>query len=88
MKTTKTQARECYDSFHGTLRALHGGTVEENLRMAPRCLAELESFAAQAELLAGNPSKLLAADHWLLGSLREIPGRVAVFRSRYAEVRA
>jgi hypothetical protein len=84
MKTTKSQARECYDSFFATLRNLNGGTTEENRRSAPRCLHELEQVAARASVLAASPSKALAADAWLMDFLAcTIHARLASFRSRY-----
>jgi hypothetical protein len=84
MKTTKAQARACYDDYFGTLRCLNGGTREENIRMAPRCREELEKIVAKAAALAANPSKLLAADEWLMRALREdIPNNFAAFNRNY-----
>lgn len=83
-KTTKTQAKECYDSFFGCLRCYNGGTREENERSAAHCLARLEEEAAKAKALAANPSKLLRQDAWLWEALTvTIPARVESFRKRY-----
>lgn len=84
MKTTKSAARECYDSFRGTLRCFNGGTHEENVKMAPHCLRHLRVDAELASKLSANPSKVLAADAWLMEALTvTIPDGVAFFEAKY-----
>lgn len=80
MKFTKKQARECYDSFHGSLRCLNGGTRDENIRNAPRCRELLVKDMARAAEILASPSKLLAADAWLMDALSvSLPRSMAAF---------
>ena len=84
MKTTKTQAKNIYDSFFGILRCLNGGTVEENKRSARHCYDRLKEVAAEAEAAAANAGKLVKNDAWLWEALTEtIPARLESFRRRY-----
>lgn len=85
-KATKNQARECYDHYFGILRCLNGGTRDENIRNAPHCRESLEPVIAIAKDLASNPSKLLAADAWLMRALTEdIPNNFAAFVQHYPQ---
>ena len=83
MKTTKTQAREIYDSFHAVLRNLNGGTAEENKRQAPRCFERLQEVAAQAAEAVENPAKLFKSS-WYWEALNvSIPDRLKSYAVRY-----
>ena len=88
MKYSKTSARNAIDSFFSTLRTFNGGTNDENIRMAPHCLEQLNADCVRAKEVAANPSKLLAADAHLMGYLNEIPQRVANFRAKYSTAAA
>jgi len=83
MKTTKTKAIEIYDSFHGVIRCLNGGTAEENERSAQRCFERLTEIAAEAAEAAKNPSKRLADDDFYLEAIEGLPERAATFGARY-----
>lgn len=85
MKTTKKKARELYDEFHGVLRCLNGGTVEENNRNAKACLERLIPIAAEAARAIENPSKPLAEDMGWMELLSGIPARLERFKESYPE---
>lgn len=82
-KTTKKQALETYDTFHGVLRCLNGGTKEENERSAAHCYERLKEIADNATELISNPSKHLSNDEWLFSALSELPKKAWRFRVRY-----
>jgi len=82
-KTTKKQAREIYDRFHGVLLNLNGGTIKENEAMAEKCFEELKQWADKAEIAAENPSKPLRDDAQLFKMLKALPERRKAFGKRY-----
>lgn len=82
-KSTKKQARNIYDSFHGTLRCLNGGTVEENKRQSEHCYARLLEHVAEAEHVIANAGKLLINDEWLFEAVNGLSVRAQQFAGRY-----
>ena len=83
MKTTKTQAKEIYDNFHGILRCLNGGTGEENKRNAPRCFERISKVAEDSIIALENAGKLLRNDEWLFEALQSLPERARKFGEQY-----
>ena len=83
MKTTKTEAKRIYDSFHGVMRCLNGGTREENERNAPRCLERLSQIGVEATGAIDNAGKLLTGDERLYDMVSELPGKAVAFGERY-----
>ena len=82
-KSTKKQARNIYDSFHGALRCLNGGTVEENKRQSGHCYARLLEHVVEAEQVIANASKLLINDEWLFEAVNGLSVRAQQFADRY-----
>lgn len=83
-KTSKAALNEAVDSFFYTLEWLTGGTAEETLRQADDGIKSVEDRAATVAELAANPSKLCAADSWLMDrALNTVPARVEAYRTRY-----
>lgn len=83
-KTSKAALREAVDSFFYTLSWLTGGTTEETLHQADHGILTIEERAATVAALAANPSKLCAADAWLMDrALNDVPARVETYRTRY-----
>jgi hypothetical protein len=83
MKFTKTQARACYDAFHGALWCLNGGTREENERNAARCRELLAEQVEVSRQIVASPTKALASDEWLMERMRDLPARLARFDAQY-----
>jgi hypothetical protein len=83
-KTSKAALSEAVDSFFYSLEWLTGGTTEETLRQADHGIKTIEERAATVAALAANPSKLCAADAWLMNrALNDVPARVESYRTRY-----
>ena len=82
-KTTIAQARKSYETFHGVLWNFNGGTREENVRMADRCLTDLEAAAAVCAQLAAAPSKYLVGHPLFEQISQDIPARLARYRRDY-----
>lgn len=82
-KTTKTQLRDAVDAFRYTLDWVTGGTLEETIRQAPHMIGSLEEKSAKVSELLLNLSKPAAESGYLLEYAKQIPSRLASYRSRY-----